>query len=99
MSIYGKERLDVLFYPPRKQSDTETVSVRSSADADIKEGWLDYFGVDSKEQAIDAFVDEIGVTRKQALVYMRNVEPDATEGGIDKPKVKAFLDKLLGNKR
>lgn len=97
MSIYGKERMEVLFYPPKKQTDAEAVTTRSSADADIKDGWLDYFGVETKEEAIDAFVEEIGVTRKQALVYMRNTTPEA-EGEIDKPKVKAFLDRLLGNR-
>jgi len=99
MSLTGKERHEVLFYPPKKHSDGEVATTRSSADAEIKDEWLDYFGVDSKEEAIDAFVDEVGVTRKQAVVYMRNATPEASEGGIDKPTVKAFLDKLLGNKR
>jgi hypothetical protein len=99
MSIYGKERMSVLFYPPKKHSDAEQVTTRSSADADIKEEWLDYFGVETKEEAIDAFVDEIGVTRKQALVYMRNTTPEASDTGIDKPTVKAFLDKLLGTRK
>jgi len=95
MSVYGKERIEVLFYPPKKEN-TEDVTTRSSADADIKDEWLDYFGVDTKEKAIDAFVDEVGVTRKQALVYMRNTIPD---GDVDKQKVKAFLDKLLGTRK
>ena len=95
MSIHGKERIEVLFYPPKKQNEVEAVSTRSSAELDVKDAWLDYFGVESKEEAVDAFVDEVGVTRKQAVVYMRNTEPD---GEVDKPKVKAFLDKLLGNK-
>jgi hypothetical protein len=99
MSLTGKERPEVLFYPPKKQSDGEAVTTRSSGDADIKDDWLDYFGVDSKEEAVDAFVDEVGVTRKQAVVYMRNTTPEASNGGIDKTTVKAFLDKLLGNKR
>jgi len=94
MSVYGKERMEVLFYPPKKQN--EAVTTRSSADADIKDEWLDYFGVETKEEAIDAFAEEVGVTRKQALVYMRNTEPD---GEVDKPKVKAFLDKLLGSQK
>ena len=98
MSIYGKERLEVLFYPPRKQGDVEASTTRSSADADIKDDWLDYFGVDSKEEAVNAFVQEVGVSRKQALVYMRNTAPEDSET-IDKPKVKAFLDRLLGGRK
>jgi hypothetical protein len=99
MSLTGKERPEVFFYPPKKQGDGEVTTTRSSADENIKDEWLDYFGVDSKEEAIDAFVEEVGVTRKQAVVYMRNVAPEASEGGIDKPTVKAFLDKLLGNRK
>jgi len=98
MTIYGKERLEVLFYPPRKQGETDTSTTRSSADADVKDEWLDYFDVDTKEEAVDAFVQEVGVTRKQALVYMRNTTPDV-EGEVDKAKVKAFLDKLLGGRK
>jgi hypothetical protein len=99
LSLTEKERPEVLFYPPKRQGDVEAVATRSTAVADIKDEWLDYFGVDSKEEAVDAFVDEVGVTRKQAVVYMRNTTPEASEGGIDKPTVKAFLDKLLGSKK
>jgi hypothetical protein len=95
MSVYGKERLEVLFYPPKRQ-DADVATTKSSADNDIKEEWLDYFGVETKEEAINAFVDEVGVTRKQAVVYMRNTEPD---GEVDKPKVREFLDKLLGSRK
>jgi|GEM_PF-5177550 hypothetical protein len=63
MSVYGKERLEVLFYPSRKQADGEASIVRNSADAEVKDEWLDYFGVDTKEDAVDAFVEEVGVTR------------------------------------
>jgi hypothetical protein len=99
LSLTGKGRPEVLFYPPKKQGEGEVATTRSSADADVKEEWLDYFGVETKEEAIDAFVDEVGVTRKQAVVYMRNATPEASEGGIDKPTVKAFLDKLLGSRK
>jgi len=100
LSLDEKERPEVLFYPLKKQGgDAEKPVTRSSADAEIKDEWLDYFGVDTKEEAIDAFVEEVGVSRKQAVVYMRNTVPESAETGIDKQTVKAFLDKLLGNKR
>jgi hypothetical protein len=99
MSIYGKERLEVLFYPPRRQGEVDTSTTRSSGDAEIKDDWLDYFGVDTKEEAVNAFVQEVGVSRKQALVYMRNTAPEDGETTIDKPKVKRFLDNLLGNRK
>jgi len=100
-----KEKMEVVFYPERNRDSEEetkatTKSSGSASAQNIKEEWLDFFGVYNPDEAVDAFLEISKVTRKQAIAYMRNAEPPESDDEFPTDaQIKAHLDKVLGSRR